>query len=67
MSGLPPFLADSPGRDSGMMMLEYLGHQDEANAIERAVVAAIDANETTNDLGGSLGTKSAGEAVLKRL
>src|SRR5262249_16830132 len=49
------------------LMLEYLGHQDEADAIERAVVAAIDANQTTHDLGGSLGTKAAGEAVLERL
>jgi 3-isopropylmalate dehydrogenase len=49
------------------MMLEYLGHQDAADRIERAVVAAIDANETTHDLGGTLGTKAAGEAVLERL
>jgi 3-isopropylmalate dehydrogenase len=49
------------------MMLEYLGHTDEANAIERAVAAAIDAGETTQDIGGNLGTKAAGEAVLQRL
>ena len=49
------------------MMLEYLGFDSEANAIERAVVAAIDAGETTRDIGGNLGTKAAGEAVLKRL
>ena len=49
------------------MMLEYLGHPDEADAIERAVASAIDAGETTHDLGGSLGTKGAGEAILKRL
>jgi 3-isopropylmalate dehydrogenase len=49
------------------MMLEYLGHTEEADAIERAVVAAIEANETTHDLGGTLGTKAAGEAVLRRL
>jgi len=49
------------------MMLEYLGHTDVANQIEKAVVGAIDAGETTHDLGGSLGTKAAGEAVLKRL
>lgn len=49
------------------MMLEYLGHTDVANQIERAVAAAIEANETTHDLGGTLGTKAAGEAVLKRL
>ena len=49
------------------MMLEYLGFQAEAETIERAVVAAIDAGETTHDLGGSLGTKAAGEAIEKRL
>ena len=49
------------------MMLEYLGFADEGDRIERAVVAAIAAGETTADIGGSLGTKAAGEAVLKRL
>jgi 3-isopropylmalate dehydrogenase len=49
------------------MMLEYLGHAAEADAIERAVVDAIYAAETTHDLGGSLGTKAAGAAVLSRL
>jgi 3-isopropylmalate dehydrogenase len=49
------------------MMLDYLGHPSEAKAIEAAVVAAVDAGETTKDLGGSLGTRAAGEAVLKRL
>jgi 3-isopropylmalate dehydrogenase len=49
------------------MMLEYLGHQAAADEIERAVVGAIEANETTHDLGGPLGTKAAGEAILKRL
>jgi 3-isopropylmalate dehydrogenase len=49
------------------MMLEYLGHQPEADLIEKAVVEAIEANETTHDLGGNLGTKAAAEAVWKRL
>lgn len=49
------------------MMLEYLGYNEEAAIIERAANDAIHANETTNDLGGSLGTKAAGEAILKRL
>jgi 3-isopropylmalate dehydrogenase len=49
------------------MMLEYLGHDTEAKAIEAAVVAAIAANETTQDIGGSLGTRAAGAAVLKHL
>ncbi|HSP16883.1 MAG TPA: 3-isopropylmalate dehydrogenase [Thermoanaerobaculia bacterium] len=49
------------------MMLDDLGFPDESNAIEAAVIAAIQAGETTRDIGGSLGTKAAGEAVLKRL
>ncbi|HEY8182389.1 MAG TPA: 3-isopropylmalate dehydrogenase [Thermoanaerobaculia bacterium] len=49
------------------MMLDYLGYPNEAKAIEAAVVAAVDAGEVTKDLGGSLGTKAAGEAVLERL
>jgi 3-isopropylmalate dehydrogenase len=49
------------------MMLEYLGHRDEAAIIEKAVVAAIDRNETTHDIGGPLGTRAAGDAVLKRV
>ncbi len=49
------------------MMLEYLGLEEESRIIERAVTSAVQAGETTHDLGGSLGTKAAGEAVLKRL
>ena len=49
------------------MMLDYLGYTDEAARIERAVTDAIHAGETTKDLGGSLGTKAAGEAVRRRI
>src|SRR5947207_13869847 len=49
------------------MMLEFLGHADECERIEKAVIAAIEAGETTHDIGGSLGTKAAGEAILNRL
>jgi 3-isopropylmalate dehydrogenase len=49
------------------MMLESLGHGASAATIERAVVATIDAGETTHDLGGPLGTRAAGEAILARL
>ena len=49
------------------MMLEYLGHEAAAADIHRAVLETIQAGETTKDIGGSLGTKAAGEAVLKRL
>src|SRR5881628_1529097 len=49
------------------MMLEYLGHASESSIIENAVVAAIDAGAIAKDLGGALGTRAAGEAVLERL
>lgn len=49
------------------MMLEYLGHGAEAEVIERAVVAAIDAGEMTYGLGGNLGTRAAGAAAVGRL
>ena len=49
------------------MMLDYLGYSNEGKMIEAAVVAAVEANATTKDLGGNLGTRAAGEAVLKRL
>src|SRR5437016_2257023 len=52
---------------SAGMMLEYLGHGDAAAIVERAVVAAIHAGETTRDLGGTVGTRAAGEAVVRRL
>jgi 3-isopropylmalate dehydrogenase len=52
---------------SAAMMLEYLGFGEECAAIERAVVAAIEAGETTKEIGGSLGTRAAGEAILRRL
>ena len=49
------------------MMLDYLGSPDQALRIEKAVKAAIEAGETTQDLGGKLGTKAAGQAIVKRL
>jgi 3-isopropylmalate dehydrogenase len=49
------------------MMLEYLGHAEEAQIIENAVAETIRARETTKDLGGNLGTKAAGEAIMRRL
>ncbi len=49
------------------MMLEYLGFNDASAAVEHAVREAVVANETTRDLGGSLSTEQAGEAIRKRL
>jgi 3-isopropylmalate dehydrogenase len=49
------------------MMLEYLGHKQASEAIEKAVRAAISNNETTPDLGGHLSTEQVGEAICRRL
>ena len=52
---------------SAAMMLETLGRREDAQRIERAVEAAVHAQETTRDVGGSLGTRAAGDAILRRL
>ena len=52
---------------SAALMLETLGRADDARRVERAVEAAVHAGETTQDIGGTLGTKAAGDAILKRL
>ncbi len=52
---------------SAALMLETLGRADDARRIEAAVEAAVHAGETTRDIGGSLGTREAGAAILKRL
>lgn len=49
------------------MMLEFLGHEAEASAIERAVIESIRTGKTTKDLGGSLGTIATAAAVLESL
>jgi len=38
-----------------------------AQAIEQAVAAAIDAGESTRDVGGTLGTRATGQALVRRL
>ena len=52
---------------SAALMLETLGRTEDARRIERAVEGAVGAGETTRDIGGSLGTKEAGAAIVKRL
>jgi 3-isopropylmalate dehydrogenase len=49
------------------MMLEYLGYDAASRAVEKAVRSSIEAGETTRDLGGTLSTKEAGEAIRKRI
>ena len=49
------------------LMLEHLGHPPEARAVEAAVVECLRERECTADVGGSLRTEEAGNAVRKRL
>jgi len=49
------------------MLLEHVGAEEAARAIERAVVATIRAGEVTRDLGGSLSTEEVGRAVAARV
>lgn len=48
------------------MMLEWLGFKEAGDAIEKAIKDAIANGETTKDLGGSLSTGKAGEAIRKK-
>jgi histidine ammonia-lyase len=52
MSGLPPFLAYRPGRDSGMMMLEYTAHEAASEARSLTMPMA------TQSVSASLGVES---------
>ncbi|HKV05614.1 MAG TPA: isocitrate/isopropylmalate family dehydrogenase [Candidatus Acidoferrales bacterium] len=49
------------------LMFDYLGWTAEAQAIEDAARAAIREGKTTADLGGSLGTREAGEWLANRV
>ena len=49
------------------MMLEWLGFNSAAHAVEGAVTAAIKAGQTTQDLGGVLSTTQAGAAICERI
>jgi 3-isopropylmalate dehydrogenase len=48
------------------MMLAHLGMKAEAERIEAAVLEAVRQKKTTQDLGGTLGTREAGEWVAER-
>jgi 3-isopropylmalate dehydrogenase len=52
---------------SAALMLEHLGWAEESRRIERAVLAAVLAEQTTPDVGGRLGTREVGDAVVSRL
>jgi 3-isopropylmalate dehydrogenase len=49
------------------MMLGHLGMTEEANRIEAAVLEAVQQKRTTQDIGGALGTREAGDWVAERV
>jgi isocitrate/isopropylmalate dehydrogenase len=49
------------------MMLGHLGLTKESQKIEAAVLEAVRQKKTTQDVGGSLGTKEVGEWVAKKV
>lgn len=49
------------------MMLRHLGFDNPADRIEAAVLEAVHQKKTTQDIGGSLGTREAGAWVAERV
>jgi 3-isopropylmalate dehydrogenase len=49
------------------MMFEYLGWNEEAGAIDRAIRAALREGKTPAELGGTLGTREVGDWVAREL
>ena len=49
------------------MMLAHLGCEKEARTIEAAVLDAVRAKKSTQDAGGTLGTKEVGEWIAERV
>jgi 3-isopropylmalate dehydrogenase len=52
---------------STALMLETLGARDESKAIEAAVEHAVRAGQTTSDIGGTLGTREAGDYIARQI
>ena len=48
---------------SAALMLETLGMKEESAAIENAVLSAVRENQVTQDIGGRLGTREAGDYI----
>ena len=49
------------------MMLRHLGMAKEADRLEAAMLEAVRQKKTTEDIGGALGTREAGEWVVKQI
>jgi 3-isopropylmalate dehydrogenase len=49
------------------LMLDHLGLSPQAGALRRAVRASVSARQTTKDIGGSLGTREAGDWLAENV
>ena len=68
----PPFAGKNIANPFGAiltaaMMLEYLGFEAAAGKINAAVVEAVRQKKTTQDIGGDLGTREAGQWIAERV
>jgi len=66
----PPFAGKNIANPIGAistaaMMLEHLGFNQESGRITKAVLEAVRQKKTTQDVGGSLGTRECGEWIAK--
>src|SRR5262249_39561948 len=52
---------------SAALMLDYVGFEREAAAIEAAVRESVATGHTTTDIGGSLGTREAGDFIANTI
>jgi len=52
---------------SAAMMLAHLGLNKEADKIEAAVLEAVKQKKTTQDIGGSMGTREVGQWIADRV
>ena len=49
------------------LLLETLGAREESKTIEAAVLASVKEGQTTTDIGGSLGTREAGDWIARKI
>jgi 3-isopropylmalate dehydrogenase len=49
------------------LMLETLGHAGAAAAVDAAILEAVRQNQVTRDIGGTLGTREAGEFIARAI
>jgi len=68
----PPFAGKNIANPVGAilstaMMLEFLGLNAEAERINAAVLESVRQRKTTQDIGGTLGTREAGDWIAARV